>query len=254
MNNIVKQKLINGEPCLGGFVGIYSPALIEIMGYAGFEFVVIDDEHGAFSYSELEDMIRTAENVNMIPIVRVSYDPSSIQKALDRGAKGIHVPMVNTKEDAEMVVKKAKFPPIGQRGTAYSIRAARFGKDSGKAYLDAANEDVLILAHIETMEAAENFEEIMSVPGIDVAFLGPTDLSVSMGYTVEGAKHPEVQRVLTDLYEKGRKMGVPVGTLSGNTESSIHEFKRGATYVAVAATTVMSQTFSQLVRMTKENI
>ncbi|MBO1909821.1 2,4-dihydroxyhept-2-ene-1,7-dioic acid aldolase, partial [Microvirga sp. 3-52] len=108
MCNTIKEKIQNGQKVTGIFIGIYSPAIVEMCGYAGFDFIVIDDEHGAFSYSELENMIRTAELVNLAPVVRVSYDDASIQKALDRGAVGIQVPMVSTKEEAIQVVNKAK--------------------------------------------------------------------------------------------------------------------------------------------------
>jgi 4-hydroxy-2-oxoheptanedioate aldolase len=254
MNNKVKGKIKNGEQVLGAFVGIYSPAVVEMLAFAGFEFIVIDDEHGTFSHSELENMIRTADSVNLIPIVRVSYDSSSIQKALDRGAKGIHVPMVNKKEDALSVVKRAKYPPIGERGAAYSIRAARFGKDTGKEYIDAANRDIFIAVHIETREAAQNFEEIMGVDGIDLAFLGPTDLSVSMGYPTEGASHPEVQQTLSQLYERGRKLGVPIGTIAGNAEAALKAFNQGADYVGVVATAVMTTEFTKVAHSVKETL
>lgn len=201
MKNTLKDRIKNGEHVLGGFVGIYSPNLVEMIGYAGFDYIVIDDEHVAFNYTELENLIRTADSVNMVPFVRVSYDPSSIQKALDRGAKGIQVPMVNSKEDAESVVKKAKFPPRGNRGVAFSHRAAQYGNDSGETFLDSSNEEILVIPHIETFEASENFEEIMSVDGIDIAFIGPTDLSVNMGFKKDGPKHPKVQKKIADLYE-----------------------------------------------------
>lgn len=252
MNNSVKQKIINGEHTLGAFVGIYSTAVVEMLGYAGYEFIVIDDEHGTFNHSELENMIRTAENVGMIPIVRVSYDESSIQKALDRGAKGIHVPMVNSREDAEEVIQRAKFPPTGKRGAAFSTRAAQFGKRTGRKFIKEADEEILIAVHIETMQGAQNFEDIMNVDGIDLAFLGPTDLSVNMGYPTEGASHQEVKRVLDVLYEKGKAMKVPIGTIAGNTASAIDAFDKGATYVGVVATALISTAFNELSTVIKD--
>ena len=137
------NKLLNGEKVVGVIIGDYSPSMVEVFGHIGFDFVFIDDEHGAFSYSEVEHMIRAADAVNITPIVRVSYDESSIQKVLDRGAKGIQVPMVNTKEDAERVVQRAKFPPEGKRGAAYYIRAAQYGKVGGTDYLQNANNETL---------------------------------------------------------------------------------------------------------------
>ncbi|MCS0542884.1 aldolase/citrate lyase family protein, partial [Aeromonas veronii] len=135
MNNNVKSLLRSGDRALGMFLNMYSPALLEMIAYAEFDFVIIDNEHGSFSDSELENLIRAAECADIVPIVRLSYDPSSIQKALDRGARGIQVPMVNTKEQAEEIVKKAKYPPLGNRGTTYSIRPAKYGRLSGEEFL-----------------------------------------------------------------------------------------------------------------------
>lgn len=250
MCKTVKEKIQNGEQTTGAFIGIYSPAIVEMCGHAGFDFIVIDDEHGAFSYSELENMIRTAELVNVAPIVRVSYDNASIQKALDRGAKGIQVPMVSTKEDAMQVVQKAKFPPVGNRGVAYSHRAARYGKDTGKAFIEQSNSEILVAVHIETKEAVENFEEIMSVEGIDLAFLGTTDLSVSMGYQ-DGPHHQEVQEAIALIYEKGKKLNVPIGTVAGNENAARQAIEDGAIYVVAVGTSIISNAFSSFVKSTE---
>ncbi|WP_078412606.1 HpcH/HpaI aldolase family protein [Priestia abyssalis] len=247
MGKSLKEKIQNREKAAGVFLGIYSPAIVEMFGYAGFDFIVIDDEHGAFSYSELESMIRAAELVNLTPIVRVSYDPASIQKALDRGAKGIQVPMVNTKEDAVQAVKRAKFPPLGERGAAFSHRAARYGKDSSGAFFESSNEDILVIAHIETPTAVENFEEIMSVKGMDMAFLGSTDLSVNMGYP-DGPHHQEVQEAISLVYEKAEKLNVPVGTVAGNQKVMCEAFEKGAVYVGIVGTAMMSSAFSSFVQ------
>ncbi|MGM7724278.1 HpcH/HpaI aldolase family protein [Metabacillus sp. Hm71] len=247
MKNSVKDKLKRGEQVLGAFLGIYSPPLVEMLGYAGFDYVLIDDEHGAFSSSELENMIRTADSVGLASIVRVSYDPSSIQKALDRGANAIQVPMVNTKEDALEVVKRAKFSPHGNRGVSYSIRPARYGKDSGKSYLDECNENIMIIVHIETPEAVNNFEEIVSVDGIDLAFIGSTDLSVSMGYQLEGANHPEVQKVINDLYKKGEILNVPIGTVAGNGGTAVNAFEKGAQLVCIVLNNVITSALNEVV-------
>lgn len=245
--NAIKEKIKRGDQVLGVFLGINAPPLVEMLGYAGFDFVVIDDEHGAFSPSELENMIRTADSVGLVPIVRVSYDPSSIQKALDRGASGVQVPMINTKEEALDVVNRAKFPPCGNRGVSYSTRPARYGKNSGKPYLDDSNENVMIIVHIETPEAAYNFEAIATVPGIDLAFIGSTDLSVNMGYQLEGASHPEVQKVINELFNKGEKLGVPIGTVAGNSDAANSAFDKGAKYVGVILNNVLTSALSDVV-------
>ncbi len=251
MKNAVKEKITNGEQVLGAFLGIHSPPLVEMLGYAGFDFIVIDDEHGAFSPTELENIIRTADSCGLVPIVRVSYDPSSIQKALDRGAKGIQVPMVNTKEAALDVVSKAKFPPDGNRGVSYSTRPARYGKESGKRYLDESNENVMIIVHIETKAAASNFEDIATVPGIDLAFIGSTDLSVSMGHSLEGASHPEVQQVINGLYEKAKELDVPIGTVAGTGAAANAAFAKGAQYVGVILNNVITAALSDVISAVK---
>ncbi|WP_299742207.1 HpcH/HpaI aldolase/citrate lyase family protein [Rossellomorea sp. y25] len=251
MINRVKDKLRSGERVLGSFIGFYSPNFIEMIGYAGFDFVVIDDEHGAFSSSELENMIRTAESVDLVPIVRVSYDPSSIQKALDRGAKGVQVPMVNSKEDAIKAVKRAKFPPLGTRGVAYSHRAARYGNQGGKAFLDSSDENILVIPHIETLEAVENIGEIMGVEGIDVLFIGTTDLSVDMGFKEEGANHPEVQGVIRNLYQTASENNVAIGTVAADSTGAQQAFEKGANYVGVVANSVILKALQIVVEDTK---
>jgi 4-hydroxy-2-oxoheptanedioate aldolase len=247
MHNRVKEKLKNGKKVLGSFIGFYSPNLVEIMGYAGFDFIVIDDEHGAFSQTELENMIRTAESVDLVPIVRVSYDPSSIQKALDRGAKGVQIPMINTKQDAITAVKRAKFPPVGTRGVAFSHRAAHYGHQGGESFLNQSDENILVIPHIETHQAVENIEDIMSVDGIDAIFIGTTDLSVDMGYKQQGAHHPNVQQTLQHLYQKALVKGMPIGTVAADSKGTQQAFEKGNTYVCVVGNSVILNAFKGVV-------
>lgn len=254
LENALKEKLSRGETALGLFVNINSPTLIEIIGYSGLDFIVIDNEHGAFSDSDIEELIRAAELTNVTPIVRVSYNQASIQKALDRGAKGIQVPMINTRADAEAVVRKAKFAPLGTRGAAYSVRAARYGNYIGKEYLDAADQNTLIIVHIETMEAVQNFEEIVSVPGIDIAFVGPADLSVSMGYKAEGWNHPEVQKVIQDLLRRGKEHGVYMGTMASNIQDLGRCAAKGARFVSLVASGLISEKFKEMTRVGRADI
>ncbi|REJ09073.1 HpcH/HpaI aldolase family protein [Halobacillus trueperi] len=252
MKNPLKEKLEKGKSVLGSFLGIYSPPLVEMIGYAGYDFVVIDDEHGAFSPTELEDMIRTADSVDLVPIVRVSYDQSSIQKALDRGALGIQVPMINTKEEAEEAVQKAKFPPRGRRGAAYSHRAAHYGKEKGKNFLDESNEEILVIPHIETLEAAENFHEIINVEGIDFPFIGTTDLSVNMGYKEEGPNHPEVRRVVERIYMEAKERDIKIGTVANDATGANKAYDKGASYVGIVAITVIANALGSVLQSTNK--
>nr|WP_153737236.1 aldolase/citrate lyase family protein [Aquibacillus halophilus] len=224
-------------------IGIYSPSLVEMFGYAGYDFVIIDDEHGTYGAIEMENMIRAAMLVDLVPIVRVDYNPSSIQKALDRGALGIQVPMVNTKEDAKRVVQRAKYPPMGTRGTAPMTRAAGYGYHAGKKFMDASDENILIVAHIETPQAVENIDEIMGVEGIDLAFVGPYDLSVNMGHK-EGIDHPDVQEAIELVYKKAKLHNIPVGTVANTKEDIEKLIEKGTLYIPAVATEVMKRAFN----------
>ncbi|WP_252312215.1 HpcH/HpaI aldolase/citrate lyase family protein [Sinobaca sp. H24] len=238
--NNVKEKIQNQELTQGAITSLYSPALVEMLGYAGYEFIVIDDEHGAYSGSEMEDMIRTSQLAGIVPIVRVSYDASSIQKALDRGAFGIQVPMVNTVEDAERAVSLAKYPPRGSRGTAFSMRAAGFGFLNNGQFMDDSDDNILVTVQIETVEAVKHFKEIMSVPGVDMAFLGPTDLSVNMGYK-KNIGGPEVQETLDSLYQQAEEMNVPIGTIATSQAETKAVAEKGAVFVSLVVTTLIKK-------------
>ncbi|MCT2536121.1 aldolase/citrate lyase family protein [Aquibacillus koreensis] len=246
LKNKVKENLKNKKPSIGVILGIYAPSLVEMVGHAGYDFIIIDDEHGTYSASEMENMIRTALLSDLVPIVRVDYDKSSIQKALDRGALGVQVPMINTKEEAVEVVRRAKYPPIGKRGTAPMTRAASFGYDAGKDFMDRSDENIVVIVHIETPEAVRNIEEIVRVDGIDLAFVGPYDLSVNMGYK-EGIDHPEVNKAIDFVYEKAKENHIAVGTVANTKERIDKTFRKGALYIPVVATEVIRKGFSDLI-------
>lgn len=245
MTKKLKEKIFNNEKVLGGFVNSYNPSLVEMLGFNGYDFIVIDNEHGAFSQSEITEMIRAAKRTNMSPIVRTSYDPSSIQKALDNGAEGIQVPMINNQEQAEEVVSQAKYPPVGMRGVAYSIPAAQYGNLSGRSYLDQANKDTLISIHIETKEAVKNFEEIITVNEIDIAFIGSTDLAVNLGY--DNPDHPEVQNVISALFEKAKHHDIKMGLVASDSASAEKAFDQGASYVAVVTNKVIMKALQDVI-------
>jgi 4-hydroxy-2-oxoheptanedioate aldolase len=177
----LKKRIAKSEIVLGCFLNYYAPALVETLGMAGYDYLLLDNEHGAFSPHEMESMIRAADSAGLATVVRVDYDVSAIQKALDMGAEGIQVPKVNTAEEARAVVRRAKYPPLGDRGIGFSCRSARLSAEKGAEYIRRANEDTLVVVQIETPQAIENLDEILGVPGLDVAFLGLMDLSLSVG-------------------------------------------------------------------------
>lgn len=245
--NSIKRKVKNGETALGCFIGLYSPALAEIAGYAGFDFVVIDNEHGSFSWGEVEHMIQACESAEVVPFVRVpSSDPVYILKALDRGAKGIHVPQVQTAEEAEKIVKAAHYPPGGTRGAAYSIRAAKYGLGGGSAYLEQSNEDVFIAVHIESPGAVKEVEGIIA-SGVDMVYIGPTDLSVSAGRAKEGASHPDVVQMIQTVFETGDRKKADVGIQVANIEELKAGSEKGARYMCIAINALINPAIKKYV-------
>jgi 4-hydroxy-2-oxoheptanedioate aldolase len=231
MNFKLKEKLKAKEVVLGCFINYYAPSQVEMIGLAGYDFFVLDNEHGSFSPHEIENMIRAANVVGLSVIVRVDYDNSSIQKALDTGAEGIQVPKVNTRLDAETVVKRAKYPTEGDRGVGFSARSARLSREKGAAYIKKANENVLIVIQIESKEAIDNIDEILSTPGIDVAFLGKVDLSASIGLPGD-VSNPAVLEMESKFYTAAKKHGIVSGLVLDKKMTFEDAYNRRTLYLA----------------------
>lgn len=252
--NELKSKLKeNAETAYGIFIGFPSTQLVEIAAYNGFDVVVIDDEHGTFTSQDIENMTIAAERAGVTPLVRVpSSDRINILKALDRGAHGVHVPQVNTKDEAKRVVEAVKYPPLGSRGAAFSMRAAKYGTVPIDQYLTAANEQTLVCIHIETKEALDNLEEIVQVDGIDMIYIGPTDLSVSIGYKGD-IHHPDVLDAIDSIKKTANKYGVKVGIHTKDSRGAKKRRDWGADYVGLTITSLINQSFSTYINEVKHS-
>ena len=214
MNNILRRILAQGEIALG-MKCVSCPAIVEIMGYSGLDFTVIDMEHGALGPQSVEEMIRAAESSQITPLVRVpGYDLSSIQTSLDSGAHGIIVPHVMTKEDVERIVEACRYPPDGRRGTCPRVRAARYGLRTAEEYYAEANQEVQVIALLEDVEALERVDDILSVPGLDIIYVGLADLSQSMQLPGQGLRAREIQNILSAVCEAATSRRVPVMTVA----------------------------------------
>ncbi len=191
--NTLKHKLQEGQAAFGVMITFPSPTVVEILGYLGFDWVLIDNEHGSITVDNSEDMIRAAELTGIAPIVRpVGNRPEIIAPFLDRGAWGVQVPHVNTREEAIAAVDACKYYPDGQRGMFSRGRPAEYGMSGSTTdYVAQANVNTLICLMLEEIEAIDNLEEIVTVKGVDVLFIGSGDLSQSMGYPGQQT-HPEV--------------------------------------------------------------
>lgn len=253
MKNI-KKEMKKGNPMIGIFISLPAPSLVEMAAICGYDFVIIDNEHSTIEVNAAtENMILAAYASGIYPIVRIpNLVMGSILKPLDMGAKGIHVPLINTKELAEETIKYAKYPPIGNRGTALSTRAGNYGfcSENGRKFLDKANEDSLIIAAIETKESITNLDDILSVSGVDVLFIGPSDLSVSLGYPLE-VTHPIVVDAVKQIIKKALNAGFQVGVLASNPNQAKEYIAMGANYLPVSGVGIITKGLKLMVEKIK---
>lgn len=248
--NEVKAKMRRGEVVLGSFVYVPSARLTELIALSGFDFVVIDQEHGPITIENAEPMVLACEITGCTPIIRVPYLHShAILQALDIGAMGVHVPSISKVEDAKAAVSHSKYAPIGNRGLA-AVRAARYGlREKLSDYCRTANEEILVVVHIENLEAIQNLDELLGVEGIDVYYLGPTDISNSMGRP--GVADAELQQVVDDAIVRIVKAGKVAGMITTSPDAARRYIDMGVRYLATHAMHFMtsgSQAFPKSVK------
>ena len=210
--NTMKQKLQAGQPVFGSMITFPSAPVVEMLGFLGYDWVLIDNEHGSITVDLAEDLIRAAEFAGTAPIVRpVGNRPEIIAPFLDRGAWGVQVPHINTAEEARAAVSAVKYYPEGERGLFSRGRPADYGfSGNTPEYVAAANRNTLVCLMLEEVEAIANIPELVQVPGVDVYFIGAGDLSQSMGYPGQQT-HPEVQA----LVEQGVRQIAAAGITAG---------------------------------------
>lgn len=205
----IKRKLRAGEVSLGTWMSMAHPSIAEILAAAGYEWVVVETEHTAIDNSEVLPLIIAIERAGAVPLVRLAWnDPIQCKAVLDSGAAGVLVPMVNTREDAELAVKAVKYPPLGFRGVGLA-RAQGYGERFAE-YVANANDSTLLIVQIEHREAVRNIDEILGVPGIDGTFIGPYDLSMSMGLPGQ-LDQPDVVAAMRRVLEATRAHGLAPG-------------------------------------------
>lgn len=230
--NNLKKALHDGKIVFGPFLKITDPAVVEIMGFAGFDFAIIDEEHGPISMESAQNMIRAAESVNITPIIRVGDNNEAlILRALDIGAQGIEIPQVNSRSDAVRAVKSVKYSPQGERGVCRYVRAANYSSMDKFKYFKSANDETMIIAHIEGVKGINNLDEILLVSGIDVIFIGPYDLSQSLGIPGE-VNHPLVVEKMKEVILKCKENKVAVGTFADDVKTAKSWISLGIQYMS----------------------
>ena len=238
--NAVKRALQAGETVVGVFQPIPAPALTEVFGLVGFDFAILDAEHGPAAVETCEALIRSADAVNLPTIIRIAENtPQNILRYLDAGALGVQIPMVNNAALARAVVDSVKYPPVGKRGLA-AVRANGHGLTGPLGdYTRLANAETLVVVQIETREAIGNLDEIMAVEGVDVIFIGPNDLSTSLGHPGE-PENPGVQEIIGGLIERIHAAGKVSGTIAYDSRAVTRAKARGIRYIAGGAVPLLA--------------
>jgi 2-keto-3-deoxy-L-rhamnonate aldolase RhmA len=233
-SNRVKKKLQSGELTFGSWITIPNPAVAEIMALVGFDFLVIDTEHGAINVESVQTLIQAMGATEVTPLVRLAGSQRmSVNKILDTGPYGVIVPMVNSRDEAEAAVRAVLFPPEGARGIGLG-RAHGFDPERRAQYLKIANSLMLVGSQIEHPDAVDRVEEIVTTPGIDLVFLGLADLSGSMGYSGEPG-HPAVAKAIEKVVYTARRAGVPLGIPVGGPEDVAARVKQGFQFFHLGA-------------------
>ena len=226
--NAVRQKILKGETVLGLYVCVPSPALVEMAGYAGFDFVRMDVSHSAVALSTLEHMIRAAETSGVIPMARVDFDPVQITHILEMGIQGVVIPGVESLDAAKQFVRSARFHSMGDRGLFSAPRVAKYGYISANEYTQWSNEEVLLGIQIESKDAVDRLDEILSVEGIDMIHSGRGDMAKSLGLTGQ-RNHPMVlaaeQKIFDAAKRHGKSISVHLDPTAPNLAETIATWK-----------------------------
>jgi 4-hydroxy-2-oxoheptanedioate aldolase len=232
MINKLKERFRNGEAAIGTFVTNPTPDLVEIIALGGFDFIVIDTEHGDLSIETTKDLVRAAEYRGITPIIRVTKNSTTdILRSLDVGAHGVQVPMVNVRADAEKAIQAAKYFPKGNRGLALA-RSADYGNLDAFEYFESANNETMIVVHCENITGYENLESILQLEDVDVVFLGPFDMSQSLG--IPGQIYdPKIEEISSGIIELANQYGKAAGIFVTSAEEANKRIAQGFKYVTI---------------------
>jgi 4-hydroxy-2-oxoheptanedioate aldolase len=230
----LKDRFRDGEILVGTWLNGPVASQVEIIGGAGFDFVILDSEHSSYGLDQCEDLVRAADAVTLPCLVRVAPgDAREVGKALDFGAQGIIVPHVSSDEEARACVRYAHFAPLGARGAAPTVRGARFGRTAWKDYLAQATSETMVVLQIEGQEGIDQLDRIMSVEGVDVLFVGTFDLSESLGVSGQ-LDHPKLLDAVAHIVRRAREKEIALGLWMPKPEQVGPWIERGVQMITVA--------------------
>ena len=232
--NRLKQTLREGKKTAGAWLQIASPITAEIMSQAGFDWLMIDMEHGPVDILALIAQLQAMKGSGTAALARAPWnDFVTIKRILDTGVDGLLIPYVNTREEAESAVSACRYPPQGIRGVAGSPRAQGYGQNV-QAYLQQANNQILLITAVETPTAVANLDGILAVDGVDGIFIGPMDLATNMGHLGD-PRHPEVQVAIAEIEGRVVETGKVLATISGSWEQAQQLYEKGYQMVTLMA-------------------
>ena len=233
------ERLRAGDCVYGCFVRYPDPGVAELLALQGFDFLVFDGEHGTIEPRDCENLVRAAELRGPAPLVRVpANEPPVILRFLDTGAVGVHVPLVSSAAEAEAAVRAVKYWPRGARGLA-GVRASSYGAVPPAEYTVQANEATMVVIQVETRAAVGCVEQIAAVDGVDVVFVGPTDLSQAFGVPGETA-HPLLEEAYDTIAEAVAASPAALGVLVADEAAAERWRDRGARYIAVTIDSLLA--------------
>ncbi len=224
-DNHVLQAWRANQQTVGGWLAVASPFTAELMAQVGFDWLCLDMQHGLLDYNDVKQMLPAIATTDTIPLVRVPWnEPYEIMKVLDAGAYGVIIPLVNNREEAHQAVAACRYPPAGIRSFG-PARAAIYG---GKGYAEGANDQLACIVMIETAEALENLDDIMSTPGLDGVYIGPSDLAYALGLPPRGDNNePTHVAAVTRIFDTARQHGIAAGIHTGSLEYTKRYLKQG---------------------------
>jgi 4-hydroxy-2-oxoheptanedioate aldolase len=224
---------------VGTFVQLSDPMVIEILSSVGFDFVIIDFEHGPLGIDSARLSIIACNASGIVPIVRIKENAAPlVTEVLDSGAIGVQIPQICTPGDAKRAVFYSKYHPMGGRGINPYVRASGYSPELFRTYMTWANENHLVIIHVEGLEGVKNIDAILDTPGLDIVFLGPYDLSQSAGVPGE-VEHPTVIQKMKEVIAKAHERNMVVGTFADNEAAAKKWIDLGVRYIVVGYDTRM---------------
>ena len=230
--NRLKLKLKTGQPAFGVISTSTDPQLAELFGLSGFDYYMLDAEHGLLHPDQAINVIRACELTGITPLVRIgSKDPKLVLQYLDAGMMGVMMPDLRNASEVKMLIDAVKYPPVGKRGVGIS-RASSYMAYSGEAtkYIEFANEQTMVIPQFEDPALLDDFEAMISQPHVDAVVIGPRDLSLNMGFP-DGPNHPEVQEMIDKVIAVCKRVGIAAGITAGTKADSDKQVARGVTMI-----------------------